>query len=156
MSPDLDNESHSKKDEINQNFPNSTKAEISDSEDTTETSKPLLITHLHKIIEKITFHWKSDRSKIIKILSLGIGTILIISGIFYLTGSPEKVADNVVLNERSVISAFLIIFGVMLYTGSLAQRIISKTSFKNIYKEVKKVEKKPPSTDNNESKKDQK
>lgn len=44
----------------------------------------------------------------------------------------------------------------MLYTGSLAQRIISKTTFENLYKEVKKAEKKPPSADNNQSKKDQK
>jgi len=126
------------------------------SDDSKKPSKLPVINSLNKLEEKLRAYWKADIKKIIKFTALGSGSIFIISGIFLLTGSAEKVADNVVFGERSVIAAFLIILGVLLITGSLAQRIASKTSFENLYQEVKTVERKPGSKDKKDPKKDKK
>jgi hypothetical protein len=83
---------------------------------------------------------KEDRQKIILISGLLLAVIFIITGISLLFGTSDKVSDNVVFGERSVTSAFLIIIGLLIIAGIYAPKIIGKTSFDNIYQEMKGVE----------------
>lgn len=83
---------------------------------------------------------KEDKPRFIAILGLGAGIILILIGISLLFGTSDKVSDNVVFGERSVTSAFFIIVGLLIISAIYAPKIIGKTSFDDMYQEMKGVE----------------
>lgn len=116
-----------------------------------KSSEFALLNYFYKLEKKFKKHWQDDREKIIKIAGISLGSIFIIAGALTLLGSSERVVDNVVFGERSVIAAFFIIIGFLIITGSLAQRIASKTSLDNLYREVKIAEGKPKSKNDKDS-----
>ncbi|MEW6010092.1 MAG: hypothetical protein AB1604_02255 [Euryarchaeota archaeon] len=116
-----------------------------------KSSEFVLLNYFYKLEKKFKKHWQDDREKIIKIAGISLGSIFIIAGALTLLGSSERVVDNVVFGERSVIAAFFIIIGFLIITGSLAQRIASKTSLDNLYREVKIAEGKPKSKNDKDS-----
>lgn len=92
--------------------------------------------HLNKIKVLI----QEDRQRLITLIGLAAGIILILIGIYFLFGTSDKVADNVVFGERSVSSALFIIIGLLIIAGVYAPKIIGKTSFEGIYQEMRVVE----------------
>lgn len=97
---------------------------------------------------------QGDRQKLFTMIGLAVAIILILLGISFLFGTSDKVSDNVVFGEKSVTSAFFVIIGLLIIAGIYAPKIIGKTSFDNIYQEMKGVEEKPSKKDVNGSKDD--
>gem|GEM_PF-2529677 len=148
--PDLDAESiDDKKEEPEKN--NQVSSTEASTDSPPKSSEFALLNYLYKLEEKFKEHWQNDREKIIKIAGISLGSLFIIAGALTLLGSSERVIDNVVFGERSVIAAFFIIIGFLIIAGSFAQRIASKTSLDNLYREVKIVEEKPKSKNNKDS-----
>lgn len=97
---------------------------------------------------------QEDRQKLFSMIGLLVAVVLILLGISFLLGTSDKVSDNVVFGEKSVTSAFFIILGLLIIAGIYAPKIIGKTSFNNIYEEMKGVEEKSSKKDENNSKSD--
>jgi hypothetical protein len=74
-------------------------------------------------------------------------------GIVYLLGSTIRVADNVIFGERAVISAFLILVGVLIIASIFASRLLEGSFLKSIHSELEVAED-PDSKDNSKDKKD--
>ncbi|MGC9517137.1 MAG: hypothetical protein ACP5C3_05500 [Methanomicrobiales archaeon] len=115
-----------------------------------------------KIVEiehKILNLFKSGKFTWVNIVILIIGLLLILFGIVFLSGSSEKVADNVVFGERAVLAVFVILIGVILVAISLAYKLLNKTFLNKLFKDLKVVEKKSENADeinSNNSKKNRK
>ena len=97
---------------------------------------------------------QEDRQKLFTMIGLAVAVIMILLGISFLFGTSDKVSDNVVFGEKSVTSAFFVIIGLLIIAGIYAPKIIGKTSFDNIYQEMKGVEEKPSKKDVTDSKDD--
>lgn len=117
--------------------------EISNEKDSNEKSSD---SGISAQLNKIKLLIQDDRQKLITLIGLAAGIILILIGIYFLFGTSDKVADNVVFGERSVSSALFIIIGLLIIAGVYAPKIIGKTSFDGIYQEMRVVE-----NDENES-----
>lgn len=97
---------------------------------------------------------QEDRQKLFTLMGLVVAVIMILLGISFLFGTSDKVSDNVVFGEKSVSSAFFVIIGLLIIAGIYAPKIIGKTSFDNIYQEMRGVEEKPSKKDETDSKDD--
>ncbi|MDO8869323.1 MAG: hypothetical protein Q7V10_01090 [Methanobacteriaceae archaeon] len=97
---------------------------------------------------------QGDRQKLFTMIGLAVAVILILLGISFLFGTSDKVSDNVVFGEKSVTSAFFVIIGLLIIAGIYAPKIIGKTSFDNIYQEMKGVEDNSSKKDVDDSKDD--
>ena len=98
--------------------------------------------HLSQELMKFNFYRKlqSNKQKAIRISGGIIGAIFIIAGILYIFGSPVRVEDNVVYGERAVISAFLMLLGVLVIAGIFARRLLEGSFLKNIHSELEVAE----------------
>ena len=98
--------------------------------------------HLSHELMKFNFYRKlqSNKEKAIRISGGIIGAIFIIAGILYIFGSPVRVEDNVVYGERAVISAFLMLLGVLVIAGIFARRLLEGSFLKNIHSELEVAE----------------
>jgi hypothetical protein len=83
---------------------------------------------------------RSNKEQVIQIGGGIIGAIFIIAGILYLLGSTVRVADNVIFGERAVISAFLILVGVLIIAGIFASRLLEGSFLKSIHSELEVAE----------------
>ncbi|GAB4308218.1 MAG: hypothetical protein Kow0019_04550 [Methanobacteriaceae archaeon] len=101
----------------------------------------------HKIIDSL----KSGRFKWVNIIILVIGIILIISGIFILSGSSEKVADNVVFGERAVLAVFIILIGIIIVAIAMAYKLLNKTFLDKLFKDIKIAEERYEDVDKSNS-----
>lgn len=86
---------------------------------------------------------RSNKEKVIQIIGGIVGVMFILAGILYLLGSAFRVADNVVFGERAVLSAFLMLVGVLIIAGFFARKLLSGTFLKNIHTELEEVEEQP-------------
>jgi len=111
--------------------------------------------HFSQELMKFNFYRKlrSNKEQVIQIGGGIIGAIFIIAGIIYLLGSTIRVADNVIFGERAVISAFLILVGVLIIAGIFASRLLEGSFLKNIHSELEVAED-HHSKDNSKDKKD--
>jgi hypothetical protein len=98
--------------------------------------------HLSQELMKFDFYRKlqSNKEQVVKIIGGIIGALFIIAGMLYLLGSPVRVADNVVSGERAVISAFLVLVGVLIIASIFARRILETSFLKNIHSELEVAE----------------
>lgn len=130
----------SKNENISENDNNNSKKAYPEkkSELPSDSEKPS--SNISARLNQVKTFIKEDRQKIILMCGLLLAAIFIITGISLLFGTSDKVSDNVVFGERSVTSAFLIIIGLLIIAGIYAPKIIGKTSFDNIYQEMKGVE----------------
>lgn len=98
--------------------------------------------HISQELMKFNFYRKlqSNKEQVIRISGGIIGAIFIIAGILYILGSAVRVADNVVYGERAVISAFLILVGVLIIAGIFARRFLEGSFLKNIHSELEVAE----------------
>ena len=111
--------------------------------------------HFSQELMKFNFYrkLKSNKEQVIQIGGGLIGAIFIIAGIVYLLGSTIRVADNVIFGERAVISAFLILVGVLIIAGIFASRLLEGSFLKSIHSELEVAEDQD-SKDNSKDKKD--
>ncbi len=111
--------------------------------------------HFSQELMKFKFYrkLKSNKEQVIQISGGLIGAIFIIAGIVYLLGSTIRVADNVIFGERAVISAFLILVGVLIIASIFASRLLEGSFLKSIHSELEVAED-PDSKDNSKDKKD--
>jgi len=111
--------------------------------------------HFSQELMKFNFYRKlrSNKEQAIRIGGAVIGTVFIIAGIVYLLGSTIRVADNVIFGERAVISAFLILMGVLIIAGIFASRLLEGSFLKSIHSELEVAED-SDSKDNSKDKKD--
>ncbi|MDI6724388.1 MAG: hypothetical protein QMD61_07040 [Methanobacterium sp.] len=79
---------------------------------------------------------ESGKNKLKIIIGIAAGSILILGGIFFMMGSVETVADNVIFGEKAVFSVFLILLGILIIASVLAQKFLNKSFFKGINKEI--------------------
>ncbi|WP_242451229.1 hypothetical protein [Methanothermobacter sp. THM-2] len=70
------------------------------------------------------------RDDIVRYSAMALGAVLIIAGIIAIIGSSERVVDNVVSGENTVIAAFLILTGLLLLGASMIQSIVGRTPLK--------------------------
>lgn len=98
--------------------------------------------HFSQELMKFNFYRKlqSNKEQVIRISGGIIGAIFIIAGILYIFGSAVRVADNVIFGERAVISAFLILLGVLIIAGIFARRLLEGSFLKNIHSELEVAE----------------
>ena len=98
--------------------------------------------HISQELMKFDFYRKlqSNKEQVVKIIGGIVGALFIIAGILYLLGSPVRVADNVVSGERAVISAFLVLVGVLIIASIFARRILEASFLKNIHSELEVAE----------------
>ena len=107
----------------------------------------------HKILDL----FKSGRFTWVNLTILVTGILLIIFGVFVLSGSSEKVADNVVFGERAVLAVFIILVGIIIVSIAMAYKLLNKTFLDKLFKDIKVVENKSEDVDksnSNVSKKD--
>lgn len=90
----------------------------------------------HKTIESI----KSKKDKIIKYCALLIGIFLIIYGLFLISGSVTRVADNVIFGEKAMLSTFLILLGFLIIVAAYAKTILNKTFLNKIHDQLEVAE----------------
>ena len=111
--------------------------------------------HFSQELMKFNFYRKlqSDKEQVLQISGGIVGAIFIIAGILYLLGSTIRVADNVIFGERAVISAFLILVGVLIIAGIFASRLVEGSFLKSIHSELEVAED-HHSKDNSKDKKD--
>ncbi len=83
---------------------------------------------------------RSNKEKVIKIIGGIIGVLFIIAGILYIMGAAFRVADNVIFGERAVLSAFLILVGVLIIAGIFARSLLEGSFLKNIHNELEVAE----------------
>ena len=98
--------------------------------------------HISQELMKFDFYRKlqSNKEQVVKIIGGIVGALFIIAGILYLLGSPVRVADIVVSGERAVISAFLVLVGVLIIASIFARRILEASFLKNIHSELEVAE----------------
>lgn len=98
--------------------------------------------HFNQELMKFDFYRKlrSNKEQVVKLFGGIIGALFIIAGILYLLGSPVRVADNVVSGERAVISAFLVLVGVLIIASIFARQILEVSFLKNIHSELEVAE----------------
>ena len=98
--------------------------------------------HISQELMKFDFYRKlqSNKEQVVKIIGGIVSALFIIAGILYLLGSPVRVADNVVSGERAVISAFLVLVGVLIIASIFARRILEASFLKNIHSELEVAE----------------
>lgn len=110
--------------------------------------------HLSQELMKFNFYrkFRSNKEQVIRIGGGVIGAIFIIAGIVYLLGSTIRVADNVIFGERAVISAFLILVGVLIIAGIFASRLLEGSFLKNIHSELEVAEDKDLNHNSNDKK----
>ncbi|MDI6643806.1 MAG: hypothetical protein QME14_02015 [Methanobacteriaceae archaeon] len=101
----------------------------------------------HKIIDS----FKSERFTWVNITILVIGILLIIFGIIVLSGSSEKVADNVVFGERAVLAVFIILIGIVVVSIAMAYKLLNKTFLDKLFNDIKLAEKKSEDVDKSNS-----
>ena len=124
----------------------STKGSEEKSQDNTEkdnkSSSDSHDFHISQELMKFDFYRKlqSNKEQVVKIIGGIVGALFIIAGILYLLGSPVRVADNVVSGERAVISAFLVLVGVLIIASIFARRILEASFLKNIHSELEVAE----------------
>ena len=113
-----------------------------DKEKGDESSSEAHDFHLNQELMKFNFYKKlqSNKEQVIRISGGIIGVFFIIAGIVYLFGSGVRVADNVVYGERAVISAFLILVGVLIIAGIFARRLLEGSFLKSIHSELEVAE----------------
>lgn len=80
------------------------------------------------------------RDDILKYTAMVVGVILVLTGVITILGSSDRVVDNVVSGENTVIAAFLILTGLLLVGAFMIQSIIGGTPLGGFYKQVKKAE----------------
>ena len=90
---------------------------------------------LHKKISK----FKKNKGKIVKLTCLIIGSSLVIFGSLNLLTPTERFVDNIVVSEKSIMTAFLILTGLVIGTGAVADDI-SKKLFKDFHRKVSSLE----------------
>lgn len=83
-----------------------------------------------------TFKLKKD--KIVMIVGAPAGIFLIFCGVFLFSAPYQKGFDNVIFGEKAMFSVFLILFGVLILSATLAHRVVNKTFLKKIDKELEK------------------
>ncbi|MCK9151010.1 DUF308 domain-containing protein [Methanobacterium alcaliphilum] len=120
------------------------KSQDDDSDKSSTYNLKLKFRELSKLLQE-------DRERVLKILGVIIAGFFIITGIFLILGSADKVSDNVIFGERAVTSAFFVIIGILILAGVFAQNIMKKTSFDNIYNQVKVAEEDPSSKSEDDS-----
>jgi len=98
--------------------------------------------HFSQELMKFKFYRKlrSNKEQAIQIAGGIIGAIFIIAGIGHLFGAAFRVADNVVFGERAMISAFLILIGVLILAGVFARPLLQRTFLENIHNELEVAE----------------
>ncbi len=126
-----------------------------DNEKSDKSSSEAHDFHFSQELMKFNFYRKlqSHKEQVIRISGGVIGAIFIIAGILYLLGSAVRVADNVVFGERAVISAFLVLVGVLIIAGIFARRLLEGTFLKNIHSELEVAED-PDSEENSKDRKE--
>ena len=85
---------------------------------------------------------KSKKNKILMCTGTFTGILLIIFGAVMITGSADRVADNVVFGEKEVFSVFLILAGILLIACSFAYKFLGKSFFKGIDNDIESYDKK--------------
>jgi len=85
---------------------------------------------------------KSKKNKILMCTGTFTGILLIIFGAVMITGSADRVADNVVFGEKEVFSVFLILTGILLIAYSFAYKFLGKSFFKGIDNDIESYDKK--------------
>ncbi|MBI5679560.1 MAG: hypothetical protein HZC47_01480 [Methanobacterium sp.] len=86
-------------------------------------------------------HIKSGKNKIMMGIGIIVSVLLILSGIYLMMGSAEKVADNVVFGEKAVFSVFLILIGILIIATVFAYKFLNKSFFKGIDAKIESPEK---------------
>lgn len=82
----------------------------------------------------------SKRDRLIKTIGGVIGSIFVLAGVLHILGSAARVADNVIFGERAVVSAFLILIGVLILAASFANKLWRRTFLNNIQTELQEAE----------------
>ena len=80
------------------------------------------------------------RDDILRYSAMVLGVMLLLTGIVTIMGSSDRVVDNVVSGENTVIAAFLILTGLLLVGAFMLHSIIGGTPLEGFYKQVKKAE----------------
>jgi len=80
------------------------------------------------------------RDDILRYTAMVVGVILVLTGIIMILGSSDRVVDNVVSGENTVIAAFLILTGLLMVGAFMIHSIIGGTPLEGFYKQVKKAE----------------
>lgn len=80
------------------------------------------------------------RKDIIRYSSMVLGALLIMAGVISIIGSSDRVVDNVVSGENTVIAAFLILTGLLLLGLSLVHSLLNGTFIDRFYREVRDAE----------------
>lgn len=80
------------------------------------------------------------RDDILRYGAMVLGVMLLLTGIVTIMGSSDRVVDNVVSGENTVIAAFLILTGLLLVGAFMVHSIIGGTPLEGFYKQVKKAE----------------
>ena len=80
------------------------------------------------------------RDDILRYSAMVLGVMLLLTGIIMILGSSDRVVDNVVSGENTVIAAFLILTGLLLVGAFMIHSIIGGTPLEGFYKQVKKAE----------------
>ncbi|MGB4612297.1 MAG: hypothetical protein WBH74_06575, partial [Methanothermobacter thermautotrophicus] len=80
------------------------------------------------------------RDDILRYSAMVLGVMLLLTGIVTIMGSSDRVVDNVVSGENTVIAAFLILTGLLLVGAFMVHSIIGGTPLEGFYKQVKKAE----------------
>ncbi|AXV40247.1 DUF308 domain-containing protein [Methanobacterium sp. BAmetb5] len=138
---DLDSSESSPQSEVTSASSKGTKPEKTGS--TEDKDAPSSDSHyLSQELMSFDFYRKlrSNKEQVLKIIGGLVGALFIIAGLIYILGSPVRVADNVVAGERAVISAFLILVGVLIIAGVFARRLLEKSFLKNIHSELEEAE----------------
>jgi hypothetical protein len=137
---DLDSSESSPQSEVTSNSSKGTKPEKTRSTDKDAQSSDS--HYLSQELMSFDFYRKlrSNKEQVLKIIGGLVGVLFIIAGLIYILGSPVRVADNVVAGERAVISAFLILVGVLIIAGVFARRLLEKSFLKNIHSELEEAE----------------
>ena len=115
------------------------KEEMQKSDDNSSRSQEF---HFSQELMKFRFYRKlrSNKEQTIQIMGGIIGAIFVIAGVLYMFGAAFRVADNVVFGERAMISAFLILIGVLILAGVFARPLLQRTFLENIHKELEVAE----------------
>ncbi len=137
---DLDSSESSPQSEVTSDSSKGTKPEKTRSTDKDAQSSDS--HYLSQELMSFDFYRKlrSNKEQVLKIIGGLVGALFIIAGLIYILGSPVRVADNVVAGERAVISAFLILVGVLIIAGVFARRLLEKSFLKNIHSELEEAE----------------
>lgn len=131
------------KSEHEQEDKDSNEPENSKSEDKEEEHKPHGFPMISDLLsQERVKNIKSKKNKILMCTGTFTGILLIIFGALMITGSADRIADNVVFGEKEVFSAFLILVGILLIACSFAYKFLGKSFFKRIDDGIESYDKK--------------